>query len=290
MTPEQAFAEAMKFENRWNPYPFFDELRKTPVARVANGVYAVTGYKELIALIHDPRVSADPSKRTSDPLAALAKEGGAPAIAKDPYEPGVGAGLMEKYGQGTSMITADPPDHDRMRRQAMRHFGPPHAPHVIPDMEPECVRIVNSMLDKVKGKKRMDVVDDYAYPLPITVICQIMGVPLKDEPQLHDWIADFFACLDLGPEAATEGGKRRIAKGQASGIAITKYMIGLVESAEKNPIDGMISQLVHDDGPEGRMSPGEIVRNCILIFVAGHDSTVNTISHCVLTFLQTPGP
>ena len=54
MTADQAFAEAMKFENRWNPYPFFDELRKTPVARVANGVYAVTGYKELIALIHDP--------------------------------------------------------------------------------------------------------------------------------------------------------------------------------------------------------------------------------------------
>ena len=59
MTPEEAWNEAMKLENRADPYPFFDELRKTPVARVTNDVYAVTGYAELIALAHDPRVSSD---------------------------------------------------------------------------------------------------------------------------------------------------------------------------------------------------------------------------------------
>jgi fatty acid omega-hydroxylase len=59
MPPEEAWNEAMKYENRANPYPFFDELRKTPVARVTNGVYAVTGYKELLALAHDPRVSSE---------------------------------------------------------------------------------------------------------------------------------------------------------------------------------------------------------------------------------------
>src|SRR5258706_16095011 len=59
MTPEIAWAEAMKFENRANPYPFFDELRKTPVARVMHGIYAVTGYRELVTLAHDPRVSSD---------------------------------------------------------------------------------------------------------------------------------------------------------------------------------------------------------------------------------------
>ena len=59
MTPETAFAEAMKFENRANPYPFFDELRKTPVVHVGNGVYVVTGYRELMTLAHDPRISSD---------------------------------------------------------------------------------------------------------------------------------------------------------------------------------------------------------------------------------------
>ena len=61
-TAETAWAEAMKFENRADPYPFFDELRKTPVARVADNVYVVTGYRELLALAHDPRISSDASR------------------------------------------------------------------------------------------------------------------------------------------------------------------------------------------------------------------------------------
>ena len=188
MTPEQAWAEAMKYENRANPYPFFDELRKTPVARVMNGIYAVTGYRELVALAHDPRVSSDTSR---SPLTAR------PGPEPDP---------MGGYGPARSMIASDPPDHDRMRRQAMRHFGPPHAPDLIPSMEPECQRIVNDLLDKAKGKTRIDVVDEYAYLLPVTVICKIMGVPLKDEATFHAWIADGLAGIDFGPEAATEEG------------------------------------------------------------------------------------
>ena len=110
---------------------------------------------------------------------------------------------MEKYGKDPMMITADPPDHDRARRQAMRHFGPPHSPDLIPGMEPECKRIVNELLDKARGKTRIDFVDEYAYRLPVTIICQILGVPLKDEPLFHDWIADLMAGADMGPEAAT---------------------------------------------------------------------------------------
>jgi cytochrome P450 len=280
MTADQAFAEAMKFENRPNPYPFFDELRKTPVARLTNGLYVVTGFKEIIALIHDPRVSADLRNRPNRPQAAPTKK---------MEDLDAEAVVTEKYGREPSMIVSDPPDHDRMRRSAMRHFGPPHSPHVIPDMEPECVRIVNGMLDKVKGKKRIDVVDDYAYPLPVTVICRIMGVPLKDEPLFHGWIADAMAGVELGPDAATEEGQRRKEKAQASAQAMLEYMTGLVESVQKVPNDGMISKMVNDDSPEGPMSPGEIVSNSILIFIAGHDSTVNTIAHCVLTFLRNPG-
>ena len=280
MTPDQAFAEAMRFENRWNPYPFFDELRKTPVAHLTNGLYIVTGYKEIIALIHDPRVSADLRNRPNRPQAAAAKDGDVPDFDAD---------VMEKYGKDPMMIVADPPDHDRARRQCMRHFGPPHSPHVIPDMEPECVRIVNGMLDKVKGKKQMDAVDDYAYPLPVAVICRIMGVPLKDEPQIHGWVHDMMAGAEVGPDAETEEGKRRLEKRLAGTIAFKKYFIGLIESVEKSPTDGMISKLVHDDGPDGRMSPSEILNNVGLIFIAGHDSTVNLIAHCVLTFLRNPG-
>lgn len=282
MTPEQAFTEAMRFVNRWNPYPFFDELRKTPVARVTNGIYVVTGYKEIIALGHDPRVSSDLRNR-AQPAANTS------ALKANGSESDATSELKKKYGGDPSMITSDPPDHDRTRRQAMRHFGPPHEPNLIPNMEAVCLKIVNDLLDKVKGKKRFDVVDEYAYPLPVAVICRVLGVPLQDEARFHAWVADVFAGVDLGPEAATEEGKRRAEKGQAARAEFAKYLVGLIESAEKSPpSEGMISRLVHDDGPDGRMSSGEIFTNSALLLVAGHDSTVNTIAHCVLTLLRNP--
>jgi cytochrome P450 len=276
MTPEQAFAEAMKYENRANPYPFFDELRKTPVARVTNGIYAVSGYREILTLAHDPRVSSDLRNRTQAPTQSADRSDAT-------------SEMMEKYGKDPMMITADPPDHDRARRQAMRHFCPPHSPDLIPGMEPECQRIVNDLLDKARGKTRIDVVDEYAYRLPVTIICQVLGVPLKDEPLFHGWIADLMAGVDLGPEADTDEGQRLREKGGASRIALAKYIIELVESAQKAPGDGMIAKLAHDDGADGRMSPSEIVTNTILLLIAGHDSTVNLISHSVLTLLRNPG-
>jgi fatty acid omega-hydroxylase len=271
MTPEEAFDAAMQYENRANPYPYFDELRKTPVVRVSNGIYAVTGYEELIALAHDPRVSSDRRK-------------GRPVVTGD----------GQADDQYPSFIASDPPDHDRARRQCMRFFGPPHSPDVIPSQEPLCQQIVNDLLDKASqkaiDKRRIDVVDEFAYPLPVNVICRIMGVPIDDEPQFHAWIADVMAgVFDVGPEIATEEGQARRAKGEASGAELKKYIIGLVEKAAKSPGPDMISKLAHDDGPDGRLSPSEIVNNTILLFVAGHDSTVNLISHCVLTVLRNPG-
>jgi fatty acid omega-hydroxylase len=274
MTPETAFAEAMKFENRANPYPFFDELRKTPVVRVDNGLYVVSGHRELLTLLHDPRLSSD---IRNSPLAAAA------ASASPPPPDG-----LEAYGKDPSMIASDPPDHDRMRRMAMRHFGPPHSPDLIPSMEAKCLSIVNDLLDKAKGKTRIDVVDDYAYPLPVAVICKILGIPLADEPKFHAWIADMMEGADLGPDAATEEQKRRQVKGRESGIELKQYLIDLIEGFAKEPGDGLISKLVHDDGPDGRMTPSEIANNSSLLLIAGHDSTVNLIAHCILTCLRHP--
>jgi cytochrome P450 len=220
VTPEEAWNEAMKHENRWNPYPFFDELRKTPVARVTNGVYVVTGYEELITLGHDPRVSSDMRR---SPLGNQPREVTDPSVAD----------LIERYGQHLSFIQQDPPDHDRTRRSCMRYFGPPHSLDVIPNQEPLCQQIVNDLLDEAMGKSRIDVVDEFAYPLPVEVICRILGVPIEDELQFHAWIADAMAgVFDLSPEIETEEGQARRAKGIQAGTALKKYIIGLVERAE----------------------------------------------------------
>ncbi|WAC90851.1 cytochrome P450 [Mycobacterium sp. Aquia_213] len=281
MTPEEAFDAAMRYQNRANPYPFFDELRKTPVARVSDGIYAVTGYEELMALAHDPRVSSD--LRKGRPTTTRGRRIADESVVE--MAPEIAGG----YGQEPSFIAQDPPDHDRARRQCMRFFGPPDAPDLIPGQEPLCQQIVNELLDKAVGKTRIDVVDEFAYPLPVNVICRIMGIPIEDEPQFHAWIADVVSGIfDLGPDIQTEEGRARRAKGEAADVELNEYIVGLVEKAAKSPGPGMISQLVHDDGPDGRMSTSAIVNNTILLFVAGHDSTVNLISHCVLTVLRNP--
>jgi fatty acid omega-hydroxylase len=275
MTPEQAWAKAMSFEHRPNPYPFFDELRKTPVVDVGNGVHVVTGYRELMALAHDPRISSDMRR-----LRARAEA--EPGSESDPS--------LAAYGEHGNMIMSDPPEHDRQRRQAMRHFGPPHTTDLIPSTGPDISKLCNELFDKARDKTRIDIVDDYAYPVPVMVICKILGVPLKDEPQFHAWIHDFMAGLtDMGPEAATEEGKARAAKGKESTAALVQYLSDLIQGFMKEPSDAMLSKLVNEDGPDGRMTPREAVTNALLLLVAGHDSTVNTIAHSVLTVLRNPG-
>jgi cytochrome P450 len=282
-TAETAWTEAMKYENRHDPYRFFDELRKTPVVQVADKVYVVTGYRELLQLAHDPHVSSDISK---SPISAQ------PAA----DAPDVGAEHMQAYGREPSLIVSDPAKHDKQRRQVMRHFAPPHSPDVIPDMEADIQSLCNELLDKAKaginglGANRFDVVDDYAYPVPVAVICKILGVPLKDEPTFHKWIFDFMAGTDMGPDAASEEGRARAQKGKESTAALTAYMADLIEAFLTEPQDNVLSKLVNDkDGPDGPMTPKEAAANAMLLLIAGHDSTVNTIAHCVLMLLRNPG-
>jgi integrase len=80
------------------------------------------------------------------------------------------------YDREPSMLTSDPPEHDRVRRATMRHFGPPHTPDLVSSQEDGIKRIVTDLLDKLKGKTRIDVVDEFAYPLPVSVICRVLGV------------------------------------------------------------------------------------------------------------------
>ena len=281
MTPETAYAEAMKYENRANPYPFFDELRKTPVARVANGLYAVTGYRELLALAHDPRISSD---TTSQPVGG--QDGGREEGRAAPSE----ADHLNAYGEGT--IDQRPTRPNTIESDARRCGN-----SALPTRQ-TLFRVwgwisncsATNCSTRPRGKTRLDVVDDYAYPVPVVVICKILGVPLKDEPMFHGWIHDFMAGLmDMGPEIATEEGKVRAEKGKASTAALKQYLAELTEQFVRKPGEGILSKMLHDDGPDGPMAPADVANNAILLLVAGHDSTVNTIAHCVLTVLRNPG-
>ena len=276
MDAATAWAEAMKFVNRPNPYPYFEELRKTPVAKVAERTYVVTGYPEVLALAHDPRISSDISRSPS----GLFGESEAKLEAAEAAQ-----------ARDSSMLVSDPPEHDRMRRQFMRHFGPPHSPDLIPSMAGFVGDLANEMLDTVqtRGGTRMDAVEDFAYPIPVSVIFRVMGAPIADEEKFHSWVMDFMQGADVGPERDTAEGQAALAKAAVSMTELGSFVGALVQRFVREPGPGLLSNALHDDGPDGPVSPEVAAANAMLLLIAGHDSTVNTITNCIMTLLRNPG-
>jgi cytochrome P450 len=267
LTPWQ---QVLLYENRANPYPFYAELRKTPVSRQPDGRYVVSTYREIVSILHDPRVSSDLTKR---PHAASAA-------------PEPDALPASAYDRRPSMITADPPEHDRVRRSAMRHFGPPHTPNLVSSQEDGIKRIITALLDKFKGQTRIDAVDAFAYPLPVSVICRVLGVPERDEKRFHAWIEQAMDGIDLGLEASTEEGQRRAKLGQQGLQELSSYMAAMLENFAKQPGPGMLSAMVNS--AEEPLSRGELLSNAQLLLFAGHETTVNLIAHSILTLLRYP--
>ena len=280
MDAATAWAEAMKFANRPNPYPFYEELRKTPVAKVADHTYVVTGYPEALALAHDPRISSDIGRSPS----GLFGESDAKLESAEAAQ-----------AQDSSMLVSDPPGHDTMRRQFMRHFGPPHMPDLIPSMAGFVTDLANELLDKVaegareRGSDRMDVVDDFSYPIPVSVIFRVLGAPIEDEPKFHGWVTDFMNGADVGPERVTPEGQAAVQQAAASMAALQAYVHDWVERVALEPEPGMLSAVLHDVGPDGPVSKEAAEANAMLLLIAGHDSTVNTITNSVMTLLRNPG-
>ncbi|MFE7778703.1 cytochrome P450 [Streptomyces sp. NPDC057445] len=262
MAEETPWQQALRNANRANPYPFFEELRKTPVSRQADGSYVVSTYREVVQLLHDNRVSSDTRKRPGAILGV------------DPFE-------------GT-IITEDPPEHDADRRRMMRHFASPECPHMIADREPEIRRIFAELLDDMKGKTRIDVVDEFAFPGPVTVICKVLGVPLESIPRFHGWIETALDGLDLGPEASDPEQQRRLAAVPAQVAEMRQFLTDLFDQYRKQPGPGMLSGMGNDDGPEGRLPQESLVSNAMLLLFAGHETTVNLIAHSVLSLLRHP--
>jgi fatty acid omega-hydroxylase len=274
MPEETPWQQALRDENRANPYPFYEELRKTPVSRQPDGTYVVSTYREIVQMLHDPRVSSDVTKRPGATSPGAPVQEGASPLTQVIIEPNI--------------ITQDPPEHDRDRRRMTRHFGPPHSPHLVCDQEPEIRRIVAGLLDKMKGKTRIDVVDEFAYPLPVTVICKILGVPLEAEPRFHAWIQAALDGLDLGPGAASEEQLRRGAAAAGTVTEFRQFLADLLDQYAKQPGPGMLTAMVNDDGPDGRMSEGSLISNAVLLLFAGHETSVNLIAHSVLSLLRHP--
>ncbi|MCX5175236.1 cytochrome P450 [Streptomyces virginiae] len=259
------------YANRADPYPLYEELRRTPVFHDEDGPYVVSTYHEIQALLHDPRISSDPRNLTlsaSDPLG---------------QDEGDEATLPPVF------IRLDPPDHDRLRRITNRPFGPPHSPHRVHDMRGELGGIVSDLIDGIVGAdslERIDLVEQFSYPFPVTVICRLLGVPHEDESRFHGWADTLAASLDPDPDVDPGTTSKVAADAQ---IELGMYLAGLIEERRKNPGEDMLSQLAAvDEEPDGSMSTLEIISTAALLLIAGHETTVNLITNGMLTLLRHP--
>lgn len=270
MPDETLFAQVLDPRNRANPYPLYAKLRETPVSRQADGSYVVSTHAALRSLIFDPRLSSEdlpPSRRpaTGNPL-------------KDWILNPIRNRVVNAH---RPLIFRDPPDHDALRGFVMKEFTIAR----VRDSHAKVEALVNVLIDRCRSRDTVCLVEDLSYPLPVAVICDLLGVPEADEAQFHAWAIRLATALE--PDARhDEAGRREIT---ATFDAISDYMRRLIREKRRHPADDMLSGLAaRDDRKSPAMGDIDLISTAILLLVAGHETTVNLITNGMLTLLRHP--
>jgi len=192
---------------------------------------------------------------------------------------GRGTGVPEQWlplveMQRKWMLMRDGAEHTRLRNPVQRAF----TPAVIDRLRPHIEEISNSLIDSMKGKETVDLIADYAFPLPCIVIAELLGVPSVDREKFKDWSTALIVTLDptVTPEQMTLAA-------QVS-VELMTYFRGLLNERRAEPKDDLISDMVRS----GQMTDDELLAACVLMLVAGHETTVNLIGNGMLTLLRNP--
>ena len=244
-----------------DPYPFYRRLREQdPVHQSPLGIWVLTRYDDAVMVLRDPR---------------FGREGLAEIM-----EARLGAGSV-RAANTRDMLFRDPPDHTRLRSLVSRAF----TPRVVEAMRPHIQEIVDGLLDRLEGARGMDVIEDLAYPLPVRVICEMLGVPIEDQDVFKEWSADIARSLDA---SILPAGSEVITRGQESGDALREYFRSLIAVRRKQPREDLLSALIAAEEQGDKLSEPELVATCVLLLIAGHETTVNLIGNGVLALLRHP--
>lgn len=255
--------ELMEEPNRSDPYPFYRRYRETDPMHLSDvGIWTVTRYADILAILRDDRFSTDPRNATA--VDRTGWETGDPS----PFEQM--AGLL--------LLFTDPPDHTRMRNLVNKAF----TRRVIEELRPHVQDIVDDLLDQVAGKGEMDVIGDFAFQLPALVICELMGVPVEEREKFHGMSADIAPILD--PFTPPEMLEKAVYTAQL----FVMYFVQLIEERRKSPQDDLLSALIAAEENQEHLKPEELIALCVLIFIAGHETTQNLIGNGLLALLRHP--
>lgn len=239
-----------------DPHPVYAQLRERgPVHRVRlpkpdvhQEVWLVVGYEEARAALADPRLAKDGSK--------------------------VGVTFLDEELIGKYLLVADPPQHTRLRGLIAREF----TARRVERLRPRVQEITDSLLDTMLPRGRADLVESFAYPLPLTVICELLGVPEFDRAA--------FRKLSTEAVAPTSGESEHEAY-----IQLAAYLGELIDDKRSSPpADDLLSALIRTTDEDGdRLSPAELRGMAFILLIAGHETTVNLVTGAVHALLTHPG-
>jgi cytochrome P450 len=250
------FKQLLDPATRPNPYRIYEQMLATPIAQLnAPAHYAVTTYNEIAALLHDPRMSKDIRKSQAR-----------------------GTSLRDE--SHPSLLFLDAPEHDDQRRLVMHQFNPER----IFSMHERIKELVTETLDGLRGQTQFDFVEQFAYPLPVTVICELMGVPREDEHRFHTWADTLTTTLD--PVLEHDPAKK--AAIEEANMQLRNYMSKLIAQKQAHPRDDLVSGLAAGNAPGGQLNETELITTLVLLLIAGHETTVNLLTNSMLTLLRHP--
>jgi cytochrome P450 len=243
-------------EVRADPWPFYARLREAdPVHRRPDGDWILTRYADCQGVLADPRCSSNPAHESRPSEGSPARQEGS-----------------------NLLLFLDPPDHTRLRRLVSKAF----TPRRVEELRPRIANLVDALLDEVDGEPTFNLLEALAFPLPVIVICELMGVPAEDRGNLKDWSTAASRLLDPDVEGET------LELGLLSAMGLAGYFDALFEERRRAPQDDLVSGLVAAEEEGDRLTADELRAITVLLFIAGHETTMNLIGNGTYALLQHP--
>ena len=239
-----------------DPHPHYHRMRaETPILSVPEwDEYVCTRWVDCERVLRDPTFSSDPAKRRFQ------------------------IPILE-FGEGMerprSMLMMDPPDHTRLRKLVSKAF----TPRTVERLRPHVAELVQQMLDDV-DPGGFDLIAGLGYPLPVTVICELLGIPVEDRHLFGPWSSDASRMLDADLDQAT------IQRGLMAFMQLVNYLNGIFEERRAAPRDDLLSALLAAEEEGDRLSEEELRSTVVLLFVAGHETTMNLIGNGTVAMLR----
>jgi cytochrome P450 len=241
-----------------DPYPVLAGLREaSPFAEAGGAVVVVGRHEDCSRILRDPRASSERNRSLLAPAQAQ---------------------------RAPSFLSLDPPDHTRLRRLVSKAF----APRVIAALAPRIRELSDDLLDDAgsDGARQLEVVSQLAYPLPVRIISELLGVPAEDHSRFAGWSAALAHALQ--PQFVSALDSSVASAAQQARLEFAGYFRELIATRRARRTDDLLSDLVRAEDDGHRLTEPELIATCVLLLVAGHETTVSLISNAILALLRHP--